>query len=294
LEPQLAEGGLLRKQGAAKKPINSLLIKHDAAIHTPSAAFDFSKLSHQVLWECVQPNGIDHLHWGQFHDFSHSSCVTLCVRIEGAFRSAHLAPIFSPPEDMEDLTDVITSFLSDEDARVLRISMQFLAFEHNTRELVVNSIGRFLLARAREGIFHKLPVVVALDEAHQFLNKNIGDEANKVYLDAFGLIAKEGRKYGLTCVLATQRPRDIPEDVLSQMGMFIVHRLINDRDQSVVVNASGILDGSAAAFLPHLRDGEALLVGNDSIMPLPIMINPPTQRPNLPDDAAATWLNGSV
>ena len=176
----------------------------------------------------------------------------MCVRVENVFRSAHLAPIFSPPEYMEDLTTVITAFLRDKDARVLRVSMQFLAFEHNTRELVVNSIGRFLLAKAREGLFQKLPVVVALDEAHQFLNKNIGDDANKVYLDAFGLIAKEGRKYGLTCVLATQRPRDIPEDVLSQVGMFIVHRLINERDQAVVINASGILDGSAAAFLPNL------------------------------------------
>jgi uncharacterized protein len=35
--------------------------------------------------------------------------------------------------------------------------------------------------------------------SNQFLNKNIGDDMNKVYLDAFGLIAKEGRKYGLTC-----------------------------------------------------------------------------------------------
>jgi hypothetical protein len=39
-------------------------------------------------------------------------------------------------------------------------------------------------------------------------------------------------------------PRDIPEDVLSQVGMFIVHRLINERDQAVVINASGILYGS--------------------------------------------------
>ena len=60
------------------------------------------------------------------------------------------------------------------------------------------------------------------------------NEHNKVELDAFGLIAKEGRKYGLTCVLATQRPRDIPEDVLSQIGMFVVHRLINERDRQIV------------------------------------------------------------
>ena len=41
------------------------------------------------------------------------------------------------------------------------------------------------------------------------LDKSVGEEGLKVALDAFGLIAKEGRKYGLTCVLATQIPRDV-------------------------------------------------------------------------------------
>lgn len=119
----------------------------------------------------------------------------------------------------------------------------------------------------------------------------MGDDSNKIFLDAFGLIAKEGRKYGLTCLLATQRPRDIPEDVLSQIGMFVVHRLINERDQAVVINASGVLDLSTAAFLPNLRDGEAIIVGADSIMPLPIMMNVPKQKPRLEENVEATWMN---
>lgn len=97
-----------------------------------------------------------------------------------------------------------------------------------------------------------MPLVVLLDEAHQFLDKSVGDEFSRTDLDALGLIAKEGRKYSLTCVLATQRPRDIPEDVLSQMGMFIVYRLINERDRNVVEKACGDLDSSAAKFLPTL------------------------------------------
>jgi len=44
------------------------------------------------------------------------------------------------------------------------------------------------------------------NEAHNFLSKSIGDDVNKVHLDAFGLIAKEGRKYGPTCLLSTHRP----------------------------------------------------------------------------------------
>lgn len=295
IEPKLADDeGYLIKQNSAKKPVNSSLLKHDATIRAQSANYDITKLSRQILHECVQPMGSNKLHWGQIHDFSYSGCVTLSMRVESAVSSPHLAPIFSPPDYMEDLTGVIASFLHDEEASVLRVSMRYLAFEHSTRELVVNAIGRHLLCMARDGSFSKTPVVVALDEAHQFLSKSIGDDVNKVHLDAFGLIAKEGRKYGLTCLLATQRPRDIPEDVLSQVGMFVVHRLINERDQAVVVNASGVLDGSAAVFLANLRDGEALIVGGDSIMPLPIMMTPPSRRPHLPDVERRTWLSGIV
>lgn len=292
LEPDLGNEGSPRliKECALKRPINSAIVKHDIALHAPSAFYDIKELVRQVFLECVYPTGKPG-HYGDRHNNSYDSCVTLCMRIDTHSKSPHLAPIFNPPSYMEDLTSVITEFLADQNAHVLRVSMQFLAFEHHTRELVVNAIGRYLLAQARKGAFQKSPLVVALDEAHQFLSKSVGDEFNKVHLDAFGLIAKEGRKYGLTCLLATQRPRDIPEDILSQVGMFIVHRLINERDQAVVINASGILDGSTAAFLPNLRDGEALIVGIDSIMPLPIMMNAPSQPPHLPENAVSTWLN---
>ena len=119
-----------------------------------------------------------------------------------------------------------------------------------------------------------------LDEAHQFLNKSVGDEYNRFNLESFGIIAKEGRKYGLFTVLSTQRPRDIPEDVLSQMGMFIVHRLINEHDRQVVERACGSLDRSATDFLPILGQGEALLVGLDTPMTMPIQILEPPETPD--------------
>jgi uncharacterized protein len=56
-------------------------------------------------------------------------------------------------------------------------------------------------------------MIVFLDEAHQFLGRTVGDEYGSVYLDTSGLIAKEGRKYGLSCALATQRARDVPAHV---------------------------------------------------------------------------------
>ena len=208
-------------------------------------------------------------------------------RIESELASPNLECLFAPA-GLEPLPCVVEAFLADPAQRVLRISLEFLSFEHNAREVVANAVGRYLLGLARQGCFLANPVVALLDEAHQFLDKSVGDEFSRTDLDAFGLIAKEGRKYSLTCVLATQRPRDIPEDVLSQMGMFIVHRLINERDRNVVEKACGDLDASAATFLPILGQGEAVVVGVSSPMPLPVAINRP-QRP--PSSRSADYEN---
>lgn len=93
------------------------------------------------------------------------------------------------------------------------------------------------------------------------------------------MIAKEGRKYGLNLCLATQRPRDITEGVLSQMGTLLVHRLTNDRDREVVERACGEIDRSAAAFLPNLKQGEVAMVGVDFPIPVTIQIGRPIQQP---------------
>jgi hypothetical protein len=125
----------------------------------------------------------------------------------------------------------------------------------------------------------KAPVLVFLDEAHQFVNRWLGEENNKFPLDSFDLIAKEGRKFSLNICMATQRPRDIPEGVLSQMGAFIVHRLIHDADRKVVERASGDIDKAIAEFLPTFAPGEALLMGVGLPVPLAVQIIVPTDRP---------------
>ncbi|WP_258315048.1 ATP-binding protein [Klebsiella variicola] len=107
----------------------------------------------------------------------------------------------------------------------------------------------------------------------------MGSEDHAVKLDAFEMIAKEGRKYGLNICLTTQRPRDITEGVLSQIGTLLVHRLTNDRDRDVVERACGEIDKSAASFLPSLKQGEVALVGVDFPIPMTIQIDKPIYPP---------------
>ncbi len=280
--PTLANGGLIRKAGQSKQAFEQTCIQNAVMLSQPGTYFDIAHLSSQIWEECVYPGGFGvqaTTHWGAATPNEQSACVSLLSRVESELASPSLACLFTPV-GLEYLPDVIQAFMLDANQRVLRISLEYLSFEHNAREIVTNAVGRYLLNLARAGQFLRMPMVVLLDEAHQFLDKSVGDEFSRTDLDAFGLIAKEGRKYSLTCVLATQRPRDIPEDVLSQMGMFIVHRLINERDRNVVEKACGDLDASAAKFLPTLGQGEAMVVGVNSLMPLPVYIRKPTRPPS--------------
>ena len=172
----------------------------------------------------------------------------------------------------------IDGFVAD-DKRLMRICVSGVAHEYKAREIIANGIGRYLLNQARVGKYANSPVVVIVDEAHNFLGRHIGGEDTVARLDAFELIAREGRKFGLNICLATQRPRDITEGVLSQIGTLVVHRLTNDRDREVVERACGEIDRSASSFLPSLQPGEAAIVGADFPIPLTLKITPPSHRP---------------
>ena len=119
-----------------------------------------------------------------------------------------------------------------------------------------------------------------MDEAHQFLNERLSNRNNDYPLDSFGLIAKEGRKYGLNICLSTQRPRDIPEDVLSQMGAMLVHRLINHNDRKIIESACGEIDEKSAAMIPVLEPGNAVLTGVSFKVPRVVKIKIANSRPN--------------
>lgn len=276
--------GLVIKCQRPKGPFEQAYSNNAHEMDQPFANFDVHKLARQLQEECVWPSGgtgtnPNHTVWGNYSDQEKSYCVTLVSRLEEMCSSVELSCILQP-ENRSSLVDEIDRFLNHEEDRVLRVSLKYLAFTHNAREIVANAVGRHLLGLAREKRFRDRPLLVVLDEAHQFLGKTLGDETNRYPLDAFDLIAKEGRKYSLNICIATQRPRDIPEGVLSQMGTLVVHRLINDRDREVVERASGEIDRSAAAFLPTLAPGQAVIIGVDFPIPLTVQIGRPSAVPD--------------
>jgi uncharacterized protein len=273
------EQRILIKRGRPRAPFLTEINAQKAALHIPLCDFQIDDLAEQLQAECVYGTDRDSpANWGQVDPQGLSYCEGLMARIRTLIHSSELACLFGTAGP--SLAAILDAFIGTEQDDIIRISFKNVRFEHNTREILMNVIGRFLLGRARADQFRERPVIAVLDEAHQFLGRVIGDEYASVRLEAFGLIAKEGRKYGLTCVMATQRPRDIPPDVLSQLGTLIVHRLTNDEDRQAVERACGDLDRNAALFIPTLSPGEAIIIGPDLPAPVPIIVNEPAVPPN--------------
>ena len=280
LAPSIATHGVVKKAEQEKKPFEDAYKLHAGVVEGPTADFDIAKLVQQIEEECVYQTGFGSTtKWGKYVDNEKTWCVSLMTRIEGMVNAPELACMFQP-DSKASLVDSIGAFLSDRSKRVLRISLRNVSFAFNAREVLANAIGRALLSHARKGGFATSPAVVFLDEAHQFLNKSLGDESNRYALDSFELIAKEGRKHSLCICISTQRPRDIPEGVLSQMGAMIVHRLTNEKDREVVEHACSSISRSLAAFLPSLVPGEAMLLGIDFPIPITLMMRKPTDEPD--------------
>ncbi len=281
LKPEIAISGKIIKANRSKLAYENAYQQFAEELEKNGIYFEIDSLARQIENECVIPvqSSVESNSWGAIDPTDRSACVSLVSRMEEMLRSDTLAPIFRPQGKKSLLTE-IEEFLKDDSSAILRISLQYLSYDHHARELITNAAGRYLLNLARKNYFKQQPTLILLDEAHQFLNLEINNEDLNYALDSFAILAKEGRKYGVNLCIATQRPRDIPEGVISQMGTLIVHRLINDYDRSLVERACGQLDHRTVQMLPNLTAGEAILVGAEFPIPLMIKVIPARCKPN--------------
>jgi hypothetical protein len=123
------------------------------------------------------------------------------------------------------------------------------------------------------------PIAIFCDEAHLYIPANTEKSIDDASLVTFERISKEGRKYGIGLVVISQRPSEVNRTVLSQSNNFIAMRLTNVDDQSVVKRLLPDSLGDYAEMLPILDIGEALVVGDASLLPSRIRIAPPDMKP---------------
>jgi len=125
------------------------------------------------------------------------------------------------------------------------------------------------------------PIALMCDEAHLYMpQKSMADAADDISIDIFERIAKEGRKYGVSLVVISQRPSEVNKTMLSQCSNFISMRLTNADDQSVIKKLLPDSLGGFSDILPTLDTGEALVVGDACLLPSRIRVDKPTNEPN--------------
>jgi uncharacterized protein len=124
------------------------------------------------------------------------------------------------------------------------------------------------------------PLAFICDEAHLYLPKKDGrNPVEQRAIEAFEKIAKEGRKYGVSLVIVSQRPSDVSSTVLSQCNNVISLRLTNGDDQATVRKLMPESLESLLDTLPIMDIGEALVVGDAVLLPSRIRVYPPKEQP---------------
>jgi hypothetical protein len=126
----------------------------------------------------------------------------------------------------------------------------------------------------------RTPIAFICDEAHIYLpTRDASDADSRIALNTFERIAKEGRKYGVSLLVVSQRPSDVSRTILSQCNNLIALRLSNPQDQQVVHKMMPDSLSTLASVLPILDTGEAIVLGDAVLLPSRIKLNPPTLEP---------------
>lgn len=147
--------------------------------------------------------------------------------------------------------------------------------------LIVSLLARIVFSVQQWADRSKInPLAIFCDEAHLYIPANAQQGIELSSLQSFERIAKEGRKYGIGLVIVSQRPSEVNRTVLSQSSNFIAMRLTNADDQSVIKKLLPDSIGNFADLLPVLDIGEAIAVGDASLLPSRIIIDEPQQKPN--------------
>ena len=127
----------------------------------------------------------------------------------------------------------------------------------------------------------RTPIAFVCDEAHIYLpTSDTSDAETKISLSIFEKIAKEGRKYGVSLLVVSQRPSDVSRTILSQCNNIISLRLSNYRDQQVVSRLMPDSLSSLTSILPILDTGEAIVLGDSVLLPSRIKLHEPKLKPD--------------
>ncbi|MCA1491711.1 ATP-binding protein [Sinorhizobium alkalisoli] len=191
---------------------------------------------------------------------------SLKVRIASAINDPRYHFMFS--------SNTITDTIQDTIARIFRIPGEgkpVATFElAGIPSEVVNSVASVLCRMAFEiGLWSNggIHMLVVCEEAHRYVpaDPSFGFLPTR---QAIARIAKEGRKYGVSLGIITQRPGELDPTILSQCSTVFAMRLANDRDQEIIRSAISNSSISTTSFISSIGNGEAIAFGEAVAVPM--------------------------
>lgn len=181
-----------------------------------------------------------------------------------------------------DLQEIMKQFLGYLNrANVTIVDLSGIPFE--VLSITVSLISRLIFdfcfhyskLRHSQRALNDVPVMIVCEEAHNYIPQS-DQAAYRSSKRSLERIAKEGRKYGLSLMVVSQRPSEVSETILAQCNNFIALRLTNSEDQNYIRRLLPDNSNGVADVLPNLAQGECLVVGD--AVPLPCIVQMP--RPN--------------
>lgn len=139
----------------------------------------------------------------------------------------------------------------------------------------------------------RLPVLLVYEEAHNYLFRGERPGKRTFARDAVEKVAKEGRKYGVSAMIVSQRPSEISETVLSQCNSMVLMRMNNPDDQEYAARVVSDQFRDLIDLLPAMRPGEGFIIGDSVMMPMRTLIDMPPRLPRSGDmDFFRLWGQG--
>ncbi len=155
-----------------------------------------------------------------------------------------------------------------------------IIFNFNQVNLSMKKVLPLLLAKKlyeeQKQEYNQKSLNLIIDEAHNILSKTSMRETDswKDYrLETFEEIIKEGRKFGVFLTIASQRPNDISETIISQAHNYFIHRLVNEKDLLMISNTVSYLDKISEESIPTLPVGTCIFSGTATQLPVKIHFN---------------------
>lgn len=216
----------------------------------------------------------------------HGRFSRMLIRINSRLGDKRYDLIFHPRQyntsaSMEDLFRKLLGEEIENDKKVIVIDMSPIPFD--VRESIISLILRCVFDF---GYWYKrinsetFPIAIFCDEAHVYLNSQARNSPSRYAAER---IAKEGRKYGISLNVISQRPRELSSTILSQCGTYMCMRITNPDDQSYVKNLLPESIKGISSMFSTLRAGECILLGDSVIMPTRIKIDTPDKKPSSDD-----------